>query len=59
LIRDSIVIYEGKLSSLKRFKDDVKEVKTGFECGVTIEDYNDIKIDDQIEAYVMEEVPVK
>ena len=59
MIRDSIVIYEGKLSSLKRFKDDVKEVKTGFECGVTIEDYNDIKIDDQIEAYVMEEVPVK
>lgn len=59
LIRDGIVIYEGKLSSLKRFKDDVKEVKTGFECGVTIEDYNDIKIDDQIEAYVMEEVPVK
>ncbi|WP_459127990.1 translation initiation factor IF-2 [Latilactobacillus curvatus] len=59
LIRNGIVIYEGKLSSLKRFKDDVKEVKTGFECGVTIEDYNDIKIDDQIEAYVMEEVPVK
>lgn len=59
LIRDSIVIHEGKLSSLKRFKDDVKEVGTGFECGVTIEDYNDIKVDDQIEAYVMEEVPVK
>ncbi|WP_129045058.1 translation initiation factor IF-2 [Companilactobacillus metriopterae] len=59
LVRDGVVIYEGKLASLKRFKDDVKEVKAGFECGVTIENYNDIKIADQIEAYVMEEVPVK
>nr|WP_125711694.1 translation initiation factor IF-2 [Companilactobacillus kedongensis] len=59
LIRDGIVVYEGKLASLKRFKDDAKEVKAGFECGVTIENYNDIKIGDEIEAYVMEEVPVK
>ncbi|WP_125565145.1 translation initiation factor IF-2 [Companilactobacillus insicii] len=59
LIRDGIVVYEGKLASLKRFKDDVKEVKSGFECGITIENYNDIKIGDEIEAYVMEEVPVK
>ena len=59
LIRDGIVIYEGKLASLRRFKDDVKEVRQGFEMGLTIENYNDIKIDDQIEAYVMEEVPVK
>ncbi|WP_125604348.1 translation initiation factor IF-2 [Lapidilactobacillus bayanensis] len=59
LIRDGIVIYEGKLSSLKRFKDDVKEVRQGFECGVMIENYNDIKVDDEIEAFVMEEVPVK
>ncbi|WP_125768577.1 translation initiation factor IF-2 [Companilactobacillus furfuricola] len=59
LIRDGIVKYEGKLGSLKRFKDDVKEVKSGFECGVTIENYNDIKIGDEIEAYVMEQVPVK
>lgn len=59
LIRDGIVIYEGKLASLRRFKDDVKEVRQGFELGLTIENYNDIKIDDQIEAYTMEEVPVK
>ncbi len=56
LIRDSIVIYEGKLSSLKRFKDDVKEVKLGYECGLTIENYNDIKEGDLIEAYIMEKV---
>lgn len=59
LVRDGVVVYEGKLASLKRFKDDVKEVGSGFECGITIENYNDIKIGDQIEAYVMEEVPVK
>lgn len=59
LIRNGIVVYEGKLASLKRFKDDVKEVKQGFECGLMIENYNDIKIDDQIETYVMQEVPVK
>ena len=56
LIRDSIVVYTGKLSSLKRFKDDVKEVKTGFECGITIENYNDIKEGDIIEAFIMEKV---
>ena len=56
LIRDSIIIYTGKLSSLKRGKDDVKEVKAGFECGLTIENYNDLKVGDIIEAYVMEEV---
>ncbi len=50
LIRDGIVVYEGKLASLKRFKDDVKEVKSGFECGITIENYNDIKIGDEVEA---------
>ena len=59
LIRNGIVIYDGKLASLKRFKDDVKEVGQGFECGLTIENYNDIKVDDQIEAYVMKEVPAK
>ena len=58
VIRDGIVIYEGKLASLKRFKDDVKEVKQGYECGLMIEKYNDIKVGDQIEAYIMEEVPV-
>lgn len=56
LIRDSIVVYEGKLSSLKRFKDDVKEVNKGFECGMTIENFNDIKVGDVIEGYVMEKV---
>ncbi|MER1926398.1 MAG: translation initiation factor IF-2 [Enterococcus casseliflavus] len=59
VIRDGIVIYEGKLSSLKRFKDDVKEVKLGFECGAMIEKFNDVKVDDVIEGYVMEEVPTK
>ena len=56
VIRDSVVIHEGKLASLKRFKDDVKEVTKGFECGVQIEDYNDIKEEDIIEAFIMEEV---
>ena len=56
LIRDSIIIYTGKLSSLRRGKDDVKEVKAGFECGLTIENYNDIKVGDIIEGFVMEEV---
>ena len=56
VIRDNVVIHEGKLASLKRFKDDAKEVTKGFECGVQIEDYNDIKEDDIIEAFVMEEV---
>jgi translation initiation factor IF-2 len=59
LIRDGIVIYEGKLASLKRFKDDAKEVKQGFECGLMIENYNDIKVGDQVEAYIMQEVPAK
>lgn len=57
IIRDGIVIYEGKLASLKRFKDDVKQVKSGFECGLMIEKYNDIKEGDQLEAFIMEEVP--
>lgn len=58
VIRDGIVIYEGKLASSKRFKDDVKEVKLGFECGAMIEKFNDVKVDDVIEGYVMEEVPM-
>ena len=59
LIRDNIVIYEGELASLKRFKDDAKEVKLGFECGIMIEGYNDIKVDDIIEAYEMVEIKRK
>ena len=55
LIRDSIVIYTGKMAGLRRFKDDVKEVKAGYECGITIENYNDIKVGDIIECFVMEE----
>lgn len=56
VIRDGIVINEGKISSLKRFKDDVKEVATGFECGIGIEKFNDLKENDEIEAFIMEEV---
>lgn len=56
LLRDNIVIFEGELSSLKRFKDDAKEVVTGYECGITIENYNDIKEGDMIEAYEMQEI---
>jgi len=56
LIRDGKIVYEGKISSLKRFKDDVKEVATGFECGIGIENFNDVKVGDQIEAFVKEEV---
>lgn len=56
VIRDGIVIYEGQLASLKRFKDDVKEVKIGYECGAMIEKFNDIKVDDVIEGFIMEEV---
>ncbi|MFV0499498.1 MAG: translation initiation factor IF-2 [Bacilli bacterium] len=58
LIRDGIVIYEGELSSLKRFKDDVKEVKNGYECGLTIKNYNDIKIGDILEAYELRQIKV-
>ena len=56
LLRDNIVIHEGKISSLKRFKDDAKEVAQGFECGIGIENYNDIKENDVIECFVMEEI---
>jgi translation initiation factor IF-2 len=56
IIRDGVVVHEGKLESLKRFKDDAKEVNTGYECGISIEKYNDIREADIIEAFVMEEV---
>ena len=56
IIRDGIVVYEGKMASLKRFKDDVKEVKQGYECGISIENFNDIKPNDIIEASVEKEV---
>ena len=54
IIRDGIVIHEGKLESLRRFKDDVKEVATGYECGITIEKFRDVKESDIIEAFTME-----
>jgi len=57
LIRDGVVVYTGKLGSLKRFKDDVKEVVKGYECGLNIEQFNDIKVGDIVEAF--EEVEVK
>jgi translation initiation factor IF-2 len=58
LIRDSVQIWEGKLSSLKRFKDDAREVAAGFECGICLEGYNDIKVGDVIEAYIEKQVEV-
>ena len=57
VLRDGVIIYEGKLSSLKRFKDDVKEVVEGYECGMGIKDFNDIREGDIIEAYTIEEIP--
>ena len=57
VLRDNVVIYEGQLESLRRFKDDVNEVKKGFECGIGVKDYNDVKVGDQIEVY--EKVEVK
>ncbi|MGN1334371.1 MAG: translation initiation factor IF-2 [Anaerovoracaceae bacterium] len=59
LVRDGIVIHEGKISSLRRFKDDAKEVNQGYECGIGIENYNDIKVDDIIECFHMVEVERK
>ena len=56
IVRDGIVVFEGKLASLKRFKDDVKEVQQGFECGLSFEKFNDIKEGDNVECYIMEEV---
>lgn len=57
VLRDGVIVYEGKLGSLKRFKDDAKEVSENYECGMSIEDFNDIKTNDIIEAYVIDEIP--
>ena len=59
LLRDSVVIYTGALNQLKRFKDDVKEVREGYECGVSFENYDDLKVGDMIECFEMEEIAVK
>jgi translation initiation factor IF-2 len=57
LLRDGVQIYEGRVGSLRRFKDDVREVNTGFECGIGIDGYGDVKVGDVIETYVIEEKP--
>ncbi len=59
LLRDSVIVYDGKLNSLKRFKDDAKEVQQGYECGMGLENFNDIKVGDIIEAYVVESIAAK
>jgi len=56
VVRDGVVIHDGELASLKRFKDDVKEVASGYECGLSVEKFNDIKVDDIIEGYIVEEI---
>jgi translation initiation factor IF-2 len=58
LLRDNVVVHEGKISSLRRFKDDVSEVKSGFECGIGLANYNDVKVGDVIEVFTMERVAV-
>jgi translation initiation factor IF-2 len=58
LLRDNVVVWEGKLASLRRFKDDVSEVKAGFECGIGLQNYNDLKVGDVIEVFTMERVAV-
>jgi translation initiation factor IF-2 len=52
LIRDGVVTWEGDIATLKRFKDDASEVKSGYECGISLVNYNDIKVEDEIEAYI-------
>mgnify|MGYP000350364829 CR=1 FL=1 len=57
LLRDNVVVFEGKLSSLKHYKEDVKEMAAGFECGMSLEGHNDIKEGDVVECFIMEEIP--
>jgi len=59
VIRDGVVVYQGKLGSLRRFKDDVREVQTGYECGIGVENFNDLKVGDVIEAFSMEKIAAK
>jgi len=58
LVRDNVVVFEGKIGSLRRFKDDVSEVKSGAECGIGLHNYNDVKVGDVIEVFTMERVAV-
>jgi translation initiation factor IF-2 len=59
VIRDNVVVYQGKLGSLRRFKDDVREVQQGYECGISVENFNDIKSGDIIEAYAVDKIAAK
>ncbi|MEC4680346.1 MAG: EF-Tu/IF-2/RF-3 family GTPase, partial [Nitrospirota bacterium] len=59
VVRDQVTVYEGKIGSLRRFKDDAKEVQQGYECGIGIENFNDMKVGDVLETYVLEEVAAK
>jgi translation initiation factor IF-2 len=59
VIRDNIVVYDGKIDSLKRFKEDIKEVQTGYECGILIENFNDVKVGDILEDYIIEKIAAK
>jgi translation initiation factor IF-2 len=56
VVRDGTVVYSGRLSSLKRFKDDVREVKEGLECGLSVENFNDLKVGDRIECFTVESI---
>jgi translation initiation factor IF-2 len=59
IIRDNIVVYDGKIASLKRFKEDVREVQAGYECGILIENFNDLKVGDILESYIIEKIATK
>ena len=59
VIRDNVVVYQGKLGSLRRFKDDVREVQQGYECGISVENFSDIKAGDVIEAYAIDKIAAK
>jgi translation initiation factor IF-2 len=59
VIRDNVVVYQGKLGSLRRFKDDVREVQQGYECGLSVENFNDVKVGDIIEAYAIDKIAAK
>jgi len=59
VVRDAVIVYEGRLGALRRFKDDVKEVQAGYECGITVENFNDIKPGDRLEIFTIDKVAAK
>ena len=59
IVRDNVIVYEGAIASIRRFKDDVKEVEKGFECGITLENYSDMKPGDIIESFIQEKIARK